>query len=82
MKYILNKSLAKDLKPELCASRSIYYPNRDKREELENCSCNGTFKCGDYCEEFRLDLQAFQKCEYEKTVMHELLRTRMFGGLA
>ena len=59
MKYILNNSLAKEMKPELYASRGIYHTNWDKRKELENWSCNGTLKCGDYCEESQLDLQAF-----------------------
>ena len=53
-----------------------------KREELQHCSCNGALKCGGYCKECQLDMQALERCECEKTAVYELLRTGMVGGPA
>ena len=39
-------------------------------------------KCGGYCEEFQLDMQALKKCECEKAAVFDLLRTGMVGGPA
>ena len=57
----------------------ICYLCRDKREELQPCSCNGALKCGGYCEECQLDMQALEICGCEKTAVYELLRTSMVG---
>ena len=37
-------------------------------------------KCGGYCEECQLDMQALERCECEKTVVYELLRTGVVRG--
>ena len=55
---------------------------RDIREELQHCSFNGALKFGTYCKECQLDMQVLEKCGYEKTDVHELLRTGMVGGPA
>ena len=39
-------------------------------------------KCGDYCEECQLDMQALDRYECEKAAVYELLRTGMVGGPA
>ena len=39
-------------------------------------------KCGGYCEECQLDMQALERCECEKTAVYELLRTGVVGGPA
>ena len=58
MTDVLNKSLEKNKKFELYAPRDICHICRDKQEELKNCSSIGALKCGGYCEECQLDLQA------------------------
>ena len=69
MTYVLNKSLEKNKKLELYSPEGICRLWRDIREELQHCSCNGVLKCGDYCEECQLDMQALERCECEKTVI-------------
>ena len=61
MTYVLNKSLEKNQKLKLYSPGGICHLCRDIREELRHCSCNGTLKCGIYCEEFRLDMKALEK---------------------
>ena len=39
-------------------------------------------KCGGYCKECQLDMQALEKCKCKETVAYELLRTGMVGGPA
>ena len=39
-------------------------------------------KCGGYCKECQLAMQALEKCKCEETVAYELLRTGMLGGPA
>ena len=80
MTYVLNKSLEKDKTRELDVPIGLCHICRNKREQLQNCCCNGVLKCGGYCEECQIDLQAFQKCECGKAVVYELLRTGMVGG--
>ena len=63
MTYVLNKSLEKNKKLELCSPGVICHLCRDKREELQHCSCNGALKSGGYCEECQLDEQALETCE-------------------
>ena len=82
MTYVLNKSLEKNKKLELYSPGGTCHICRDKRAELQHCRCNGALKCGGYCEECQLDLQALQKCGCEKAAVYELLRTGMVGGLA
>ena len=71
--------MEKDRKLEFYAPGGIYHICRDEREELKNSSCNGALKCGNYCEECQLDLQALKKCECEKAAVYELLRTGLVG---
>ena len=59
--YVLNKSLEKSKKLELYSPGGICHIFRDKREELQHCSCNGALKCGGHCEECQLDMQALEK---------------------
>ena len=66
MTYVLNKSLEKNKRLELYSPRGIYRLCRDKREELRHCSCNGALGCGGCCEKCQSDMQALEKCEYEK----------------
>ena len=82
MSYALNKSIEKNKKLELYSIGDIWHLCRDKREELQQCSCNGALECGGYCKEFQLDMQALENCGYEKTAVYELLRTGMVGGAA
>ena len=82
MTYVLNKSLEKNKGLELYSSGGICCLCRDKREELQHCSCNGALGCGGYCEECQSDMQTLEKCECEKAVIYELLRTGMVGGPA
>ena len=82
MTYVLNKSLEKTKGLELYSPGGICHLCRDKREELQHCSCNGALKCGGYCKECQLDMQALERCECEKTAVYELLRTGMVGGPA
>ena len=67
---------------ELYSPGGICHLCRDKREELQHCSCNGALGCGGYCEECQSDIQTLEKCECEKAVIYELLRTGMVGGPA
>ena len=60
----------------------VTYVKINEREELQHCSCNGALKCGSYCEECQLDLQALQKCGCEKGAVYKLLRTGMVAGPA
>ena len=62
MTDMLNKSLEKNKKLELYSPGGICHLCRDKREELQHCSCNGALKCGDYCEECQLDMQTLKRC--------------------
>ena len=61
MTYVLNKSLEKNRKLELYSSGVSCHLCRDIREELQHCSCNGALKCGVYCKECQLDMQASVK---------------------
>ena len=67
---------------ELYSPGGIFHQCRDKREVFQHCSCNGTLKCGGYCEECQLDMQALEKCGCKKVAIYELLRTDMVRGLA
>ena len=69
MKFVLKKSLEKDKKLELYAPGGVCHICRDKREELQHCNYTGALKCGAYCEECQLDLQAMQKCGCEKAAV-------------
>ena len=80
MTYVLNRFLEKNKKLELYSPGGICHLRRDIREELQHCSCNGALKCGGYCKECQLDMQALERCECEKTAVYELLRTDMVGG--
>ena len=51
MTYGLKKSLEKDKKLELYSTGGICHICRNRREELQHCSCKGALKCGGYCEE-------------------------------
>ena len=82
MTYVLNNSLEKSKKLELYSPGGICHLCRDKREELQHCSCNGALKYGGYWEECQLDLQTLQKCGCEKVTVYELLRIGMVGGPA
>ena len=80
MTYVLSKSLEKNKRIQLYSPGGICHLCRDIREELQHCSCNGAWKCGGYCKECQLDMQALEKCGCEKTVISEFLRTGMVGG--
>ena len=82
MTYVLNKSLEKNKNFELYSPGGIRHLCREKQEELQHCSCNGALKCGGFCEECRLDMQALEKRGCEKAAVYELLRTGMVGGPA
>ena len=82
MAYVLNKSLEKNKGFGLYSPGGIYQLCRDKREELQHCSCNGTLGCGGYCRECQSDMQTLEKCECEKAAIYGLLRTGMVGGPA
>ena len=82
MTYVLNKSLKKNKGLKLYSPGGVCYLCRDIREELQHCSCNGALKCGGYCKECQLDMQALEKCNCTKTAVYELLRTGMVGGPA
>ena len=82
MTYVLNKSLEKNKKLELYSTGCICHSCRDKREELQHWSCNDALKCGGYCEECQLDMQALETCKCEKAAIYDLLRTDMLGGPA
>ena len=66
MTYVLNKSLEKNKRLELYSPGGICHLCRDKRKELQQCSCNGALKCGDYCEECQLHMQVLESCECER----------------
>ena len=72
----------KNKRLELYSPEGICYLCRDKREELQHCSCNGALKYGGYCEECQLDMQALERCGCEKAAVYELLRTGMVVGPA
>ena len=82
MTNVLNKSLKKNKGLKLYSPGGVCYLCRDIREELQHCSCNGALKCGGYCKECQLDMQALEKCKCTKTAVYELLRTGMVGGPA
>ena len=79
---MLNKSLEKNKNLELYSPGGVCHLCRDKREELQHCSCSSALKCASYCKECQLDMQALERCECEKTAVYELLRTDMVGGPA
>ena len=58
MTYVLNNSLEKNRKLELYSPGDVCHLFRDIREEIQHCSCNGALKCGGYCKECQLDMQA------------------------
>ena len=72
----------KNKKLELHSPRGICHLCRDKREELQHCSCDGALKSGGYWEECWLDKQALERCECKKTTAYELLSTGMVGAPA
>ena len=82
MTCVLRKPLEKNKKLESYSSGGIFHLCRDKREEIQHCSCNGALKCGGYCEECQLDMLALERCGCEKAAVYELLRTGMVGGSA
>ena len=82
MTYVLNKSLRKNKKLELYSPGGICHLCLDKREELQHCICDGVLKFGGGCEESQLDMQALERCECEKVVVYDLLRTVIVGGPA
>ena len=82
MTYVLNKSLKKNKELELYSPGGICQLCRDIREELQHSSCNRALKCGAYCKECLLDIQALERCGREKATVYELLRTDMVGGAA
>ena len=57
MTYVQNKSLRKNKGLKLYSPEDVCHLCRDKREELEHCSCNGALKCGGYCKECQSDMQ-------------------------
>ena len=82
MTYVLNKSLKKNKELELYSPGGICQLCRDIREELQHSSCNRALRCGAYCKECLLDIQALERCGREKATVYELLRTDMVGGAA
>ena len=80
MIYVLNKSLKKNKGFKLYSPGGICHLCRDIREELQHCSCNGALKCGVYCKECQFDIQVLERCECEKTAVHERLRAGVVGG--
>ena len=54
--HVVNKSLEKNKKLQLYSPGGICYLCRDKREELQHCSCSSALKCGGYYEECQLDM--------------------------
>ena len=53
--------LGKNKELELYSQGGICHLCRDIQEELQYCRCNGALKCGGYCEECKLDMQALEK---------------------
>ena len=82
MTYVLNKSFEKNKGLELNSPGGICHVCRDKREELQHCSCHGALKCEGYCEECQLHMQVLEKCGCQKAAVYELLRAGMVGGPA
>ena len=72
----------KNKRLELYSPGGICHLCRHKREELQHYSCNDALKCGGYCEECQLDIQALEKGGCEKAAVYELLRTGMVSGPA
>ena len=72
MTYMLNKSLEKDKGLELYSPGGVCHIYRDKQEALQHCSTDGALKCGGYCKECQLDLQALEKCGCEKAAVYDL----------
>ena len=70
--YVLSKSLQK--------TKGLTYFHPEVFVKLQHCSCKGALKCGPYCEECQLDMQALERCSCEKAAVQELLRTFMVGG--
>ena len=68
--YVLKKSLEEKKKLELYSPGGVCHLCRDIREELQHCSCNGALKCGAYCEEYQLDMQALARCKCEKAAVY------------
>ena len=79
MTYVLNKSLEKNKKLELYSAGGVCHLCWNI-QELQHCSCNGALKCGAYCKDCQLDMQALERCGCEKAAMYELLRTSMVDG--
>ena len=79
MTYLLNKSLEKNKKLELYSPGGICDLCWNIREELQPCSCNSPLKCGAYCKECQLDIQALERCGCEKASVCELLKIGMVG---
>ena len=75
MTYVLRKSLEKKKKLELYGPKGNRHICQDRREELQSARFNDALKCGDCCKECELNLQDLQKCELEKAIVYELLRT-------
>ena len=82
MTYVLIKSLEKNKKLELYSPGGVCHLCRDIREELQHCSCNGALRCGAFCKECQLDMQALARGKCEKTAVYDLLRTDMVDGPA
>ena len=82
MTYVLNKPLEKNKKLELYSPGGVCHLCRDIREELQHCNCNGALRCGAYCKECQLDMQALARGKCEKTAVYDLLRTGMVDGPA
>ena len=78
--YVLTSPWKKTKGLSYIHQRGICHLYRDKREELQRCSCNGALGCGGSCEEYQSDMQALEKCDCEKAAVYELLRAGMVGG--
>ena len=60
----------------------FYHLCRGMQEELQHCRFSGALKCGGCCKECQLDIQALEKCGFERAAVYELLRTVIVGGPA
>lgn len=78
--FVLNKSFEKNIKFKLYKLGSIRDLCQDKQEKLMECSCDGAFEFDCCFEECKLNLQALQIIEYEKTTVQEPLRKEIVGG--
>ena len=67
--FVLNKSFEKNIKFKLYKLGSIRDLCQDKQEKLMECSCDGAFEFDCCFEECKLNLQALQIIEYEKTTV-------------